>query len=241
MFPIGPLAVPLIMAGVQTATGAIQRGLAVGRRRRALRDLNYEIPSATREIVQNARERASQTGLPGEDVYRSQQQSEIARTVAKGERVSDSISDVLGLYSKLYQTQTDTNRGLLVQGAQQKDIRERELNQSLGLLAQAQGEQFYYNRMLPVMNELGYATEQAQGGAANIAGGLQTAYSAYLNKFMMDEYSKIYGDQQNQNMAYDMQDVNNARLRTFGNMWQKQIPTQGIDVDRLRTPLLPIE
>ena len=91
--------------------------------------------------------------------------------------MSDSISDVLGLYLKLYQTQTDTNRGLLVQGAQQKDLRERELNQSLGLLAQAQGEQFYYNRFLPVMNELGYATEQAQGGAANIAGGLQANLS----------------------------------------------------------------
>ena len=135
-------------------------------------------------------------GLPGEETYRAQQRAELARTAAQGERVSDSISDVLGLYSKLYQTQTDTNRGLLIQGAQQKDIRERELNQSLGLLAQAQGEQFYYNKMLPVMNELGYATEQAQGGAANIAGGLQTAYSAYLKKFMMDEYSKIYGQQQ---------------------------------------------
>lgn len=193
-----PFTASLAIGGLQTGVGLIQRGLAAGRRRRALSNLNYEIPSATREIVQSARERASQNGLPGEETYRAQQQADMARTSAKGERVSDSISDVLGLYSKLYQTQADTNRGLLIQGAQQKDIREQELNRSLGLLAQAQGEQFYYNRMLPVMNELGYATEQAQGGAANIAGGLQTAYSAYLNKFMMDEYSKIYGDQKYQ-------------------------------------------
>lgn len=191
-----PITASVAIGAAQAGFGAVQRLLAAGRRRRALSNLNYEIPSATKEIVQNARERASQMGLPGEDVYRAQQQAEIARTAAKGERVSDSISDVLGLYSKLYGTQTDANRGLLIQGAQQKDIRERELNQSLGLLAQAQGEQFYYNRILPVMNELGYATEQAQGGAANIQGGLQTAYGAYLNKFMMDEYAKIYKDRE---------------------------------------------
>lgn len=188
-----PITASVAIGAAQAGFGEVQRLLAARRRRRALSNLNYEIPSATKEIVQSARERASQMGLPGEETYRAQQQAEIARTAAKGERVSDSISDVLGLYSKLYQTQTDTNRGLLIQGAQQKDMRERELNQSLGLLAQAQGEQFYYNRLLPVMNELGYATEQAQGGAANIAGGLQTAYTAYLKKFEMDELKKIYG------------------------------------------------
>lgn len=214
-----PITLSIIIGAVQTGVGLVQRGLASARRRRALSNLNYEIPTATKEIVQNARERASQTGLPGEETYRAQQQAEIARTAAKGERVSDSISDVLGLYSKLYGTQTDANRGLLIQGAQQKDIRERELNQSLGLLAQAQGEQFYYNRVLPVMNELGYATEQAQGGAANIAGGLQTAYGAYLNKFMMDEYSKIYGQQPYQQVdpysRFRRQDLNAPILPDF--------------------------
>lgn len=192
-----PFTASLAIGAVQTGVGLVQRAAAARRRRNALSNFNYQIPSATKEIVQNARERASQTGLPGEETYRSMAQSDIARTTAKGERVSDSISDVLGLYSKLYGTQTDTNRQLLVQGAEMKDMRERELNQSLGLLGQAQGEQFYYNRVLPLMNELGYATEQAQGGAANVQGGLETAYSSFLNKFMMDEYGRIYGDQNN--------------------------------------------
>lgn len=209
---IDPFTASLAIGAVQTGVGLIQRGAAARRRRNALSNFKYEIPSATKEIVQNARERASQTGLPGEETYRSMAQSDIARTTAKGERVSDSISDVLGLYSKLYGTQTDTNRQLLVQGAEMKDMRERELNQSLGLLAQAQGEQFYYNRVMPLMNELGYATEQAQGGAANIQGGLETAYSSFLNKFMMDEYGKVYGDQQRGQIP--IQDViNQNKLR----------------------------
>lgn len=235
------LGTSLAIGAAQAGIGGLQRLAANRRRKNALAGFDYEIPSATKEILQSSRERASQSGLPGEETYRAQQQSELARTAAKGERVSDSISDVLGLYSKLYGTQTDANRQLLTQGAEMKDMRERELNQSLGLMAQAQGEQFYYNRVMPLMNELGYATEQAQGGAANIAGGLQTAYGAYLNKFMMDEYANIYGDQQKQANAYQTRDINNTRLRSYGNMWQNQIQTPGMDVNKMRTPLLPIE
>ena len=219
---IDPFTASLVIGAVQTGVGSVQRIAAERRRKNALAGFNYEIPSATKEILQNSRERASQSGLPGEETYRAQQQAEMARVASKGERVSDSISDVLGLYSKLYQTQTDTNRQLLTQGAEMKDMRERELNQSLGLMAQAQGEQFYYNRVMPLMNELGYATEQAQGGAANIQGGLQTAYGAYLNKFMMDEMSGMYGNQNPQGRD-SIQDI--LGRRQFTNRLRREYGT----------------
>ncbi len=193
MFPLGPLALPLIMAGIQTGTGLLQRGAANRRRKAALRKMKYDIPSGVTEQVQMARERASQTGLPGEDIIRCRIESDIAGTIEKGESVAETSQDVLGLYQKMQGSKMDMNRQILEKGAQFKSENELQLMKTMGLMADAENQQFHYNRFVPFLSEMGYAGEQAAGGAANIAGGLQTAYSAWNNQFMMDQFKDIYG------------------------------------------------
>jgi hypothetical protein len=193
MFTIGPFAVAAIMGGAQMGIGLLQRRAAKRRRERAMRDMEYDIPSATTEIVQSAREGASQTEIPGAPQIRARTESEMAAALAKGESVADTASDVYGLYSKLYGSKMGVERDLAIKGAEFQYANELELRKSLGLMAEAQNQQFHYNRYVPFLSNMQFASEQAAGGSANIAGGLQTAYSGWMNKWMMDEYGKIFG------------------------------------------------
>lgn len=188
-------AVPYIIGGLQTAGGLLQRGAAKRRRESALGDLKYDISSGTKEQMQIARERASRTGLPGEDITRARAEAGIAQTVAKGESVAETSSDVLALYQNMQGSKMDMNRQILERGAQYKSEKELQLMKTMGLMAEEENQQFYYNRMVPFLSEMGYASEQAAGGGANIAGGLQTAYQGWMNNFMTQQFDDQQADE----------------------------------------------
>lgn len=189
------MADPIILgiAGAQTAIGLAQRNAAKKRRKRSLAQFDYDIPSATEEQVRLSREYASRSGLPGEDITRARLESDLAGSVSQAEGAASTAEEVLGLYGKMFGQKSDINRQILESGAKYKSEQEMNLAKSLGLLAQAEEQQFYYNKYVPFMSEMGYATDQATGGAANIASGLQTAYSAWENEWMMDAWKDIYG------------------------------------------------
>lgn len=191
------MAVPvgLIASGAQAAVGLAQRNAARKRRKIALEKMKSKIPSATEEQVRLMRERASRTGLPGEDVTRSRTESQMAGMLERGETAAPTSEEVLGLYANMFGKQTDFNKQLLEAGATYKSQNELELAKSLGLMADAEQQQFYYNKYVPYLAEMGYAGEQAAGGAANVAAGLQGAYSTWENQWMMDQWKDIYGSQ----------------------------------------------
>ena len=182
------------LAAGQTAIGIAQRREANRRRKRALSQLNYDIPSATQEQIRLAREYASRNEIPGADITRGRMESDLAGAVERGERRASTAEEVLGLYGKMLGQKTDINRQLLEAGAKYKSEQEANLNRSLGLLSQAEEQQFYYNKYVPFLSEMGYAGDQAAGGAANVASGLQSAYGAWENQWMMDAWNDIYGN-----------------------------------------------
>jgi len=192
---MGPLVVPLVMAGIQAATGIAQRASAKRRREAAMGKMDYDISSGTKEQVQIARERASRSGLPGEDVTRARLESEAAQTISKGESVSTTSGDVLGLYQKMYGNKMDINRQILEKGSQYKSENELQLMKTMGLMGEEENQQFYYNRMVPFLSDMRYAGEEAAGGSANIAGGLQTAYQGWMNNFMTQQFDTGVGEQ----------------------------------------------
>ena len=196
-----PLTISLLLSGAQTAFGVAQRGASNRRRKRALEKFKYNIPSATEEQVRLARENASRNGIPGEDVTRARFESDLAGAVSKGERAASTAEEVLGLYGKMFGKKADFNQQLLEAGTKYKSEQEANLSRSLGLLANAEEQQFYYNKYLPFMSEMGYASDEAQGGAANIASGLQSAYSNWENQWMMDAWKDIYGNAGMEDMA----------------------------------------
>jgi hypothetical protein len=192
MFPVIQ-ALPLIIAGGQALIGAGQRVAANRRRKKALANMNYDIPSATQEQVNLLRQRASRNELPGADTTRSRIESDLAGTMTAAERAATTSQDVLGAYAKMFGQKSNINKQLLEAGANYKSANELELTKGLGLLAEAEGQQFYYNKFVPFLSEMGFAGDQAAGGAANIASGLQTAYNTWENEWMMEQYGKLYG------------------------------------------------
>lgn len=221
MFPIAAL--PLIIAGGQALIGAGQRIASSRRRKKALSNMNYEIPSATQEQVNLLRERASRNELPGADTTRSRIESDLAGTMTAAERAATTSQDVLGAYAKMFGQKSNINKQLLEAGVNYKSNNELELTKGLGLLAEAEGQQYYYNKYLPAMSELGYAGDQATGGAANIASGLQTAYGAWENEWMMNQYKEIYGTQEE--LPAIQQPSGNFDLVQNGvNMWDATKP-----------------
>ena len=190
---MGPVLVSALLGGAQAGIGLLQRGAANRRRKKAMEEMEYDIPSGITEQVQMARARASQNEMPGTDAFRSRVESDMSGTLQKGEAVSDTASDVLGLYAKMYGSKSSIESDILQKGAQYKSANELELMKSLGLMAEAENQQFHYNRYVPFLSDMQYSSEQSAGGAANIAGGLQTAYGGWMNNWMMDQYKEIYG------------------------------------------------
>lgn len=217
----GAIALGLAQAGM----GAIQRGSSNKRRRKALAEFDYNISSATKEQMRMARGRASRNGLPGEDITRSRFESDVARSVEKGEGVAETSSDVLGLYQKMQGNKMDLNRQVLEKGAQYKSENELQLMKTMGLMAEAENQQFYYNKMVPFMSEMGYAGDEAAGGSANIASGLQTAYQGWMNNFTTQQF-----DEQNQvgdgvDIGSDAQtDFTRQKLEANADQWLTQAP-----------------
>jgi len=249
-----PLTISLLLSGAQTAFGVAQRGASNRRRKRALEKFNYNIPSATEEQVRLARENASRNGIPGEDVTRARFESDLAGAVSKGERAASTAEEVLGLYGKMFGKKTDFSQQLLEAGSKYKSEQEANLARSLGLMANAEEQQFYYNKYLPFMSEMGYASDQAQGGAANIASGLQSAYSNWENQWMMDAWKDIYtndganGMEANPEMAIPTASENQLSLEPWmseNQMWEvpSKQPTNTGQYNYLstpeRTPLTP--
>ena len=225
-------AAPLIIGGIQAGIGAIQRRASKRRREKAMEALDYDIPSGITEQVQLAKERASRTGLPGEDVTRSRVDSDIAEAVSKGETVAQTSSDVLGLYQNMYGNKMDMNRQILEKGAQYKSENELQLMKSMGLMAEAENQQFYYNKMVPFLSDMQYAGEQAQGGSANIAGGFQTAYQGWMNNFMTQQFKE------QQPPTGDM-DFGRNKLNNIAESGKAQIPPWQTDLNVPTTELNP--
>jgi len=227
--------ITLGIAGAQTAIGIAQRNEAKKRRKRALAQFNYDIPSATQEQVRLAREYASRSGLPGEDITRARLESDLAGAVSRGEGAASTAEEVLGLYGKMFGQQSDVNRQLLEAGSRYKSEQEANLAKSLGLLAQAEEQQFYYNKYIPFMSNMGYATDQATGGAANIASGLQTAYNSWENEWMMDAWKDIYGGNtppSTTSMAGDSGGLSYGDNRPyFEQLWSGTVPDKNIGAE----------
>jgi len=186
---------PLIIAGAQFGAGLIQRGTAARRRTRALREMRYKIPSAQKEKLQFLRGRASRNEIPGAARTRSRFGSNIAESVIKGEQGATTSQEILGMYRNMGRDKSMLDKQLIEAGSQYKSANELELAKGLSEYAEAEAQQFHYNKFVPFLSEMGYAGDTAQGGAANMAGGLQTAYSHWENKWMMNEYKKMYGMQ----------------------------------------------
>jgi hypothetical protein len=133
----------------------------------------------------------------------------------------------------------DMNRQILERGAQYKSENELQLMKSMGLMAEAEKDQFYYNKVMPFMSEMGYAGEQAAGGSANIAGGLQTAYQGWMNNFMTEQY-KGGVNAMTQEDANTQLAMSRKKLDNNANQWLTQTPQNEFSTDRYRTKLDPI-
>lgn len=192
MSAINPFSIGSIVGVGKMIGGALQRRAARKRREKALENFRYDIPSATNNLVQLAQEQASLRGIPGQDITTSLLQSEQARTLEGGESVAESPSDILGLYAQTYAKAGDTYRKMLEYGEGLRERRQGQLQNAMQQYADAQQQQFHYNRYVPFMAEMGYAGQQSAGGAQNIASGMQTAYGGLTSPWLMNQYKDIY-------------------------------------------------
>ncbi len=187
-----PSGIGTLLGVGQGIYGALQRRAARKRREQALANFRYDIPSAYDTQLQLAQEQASQRGIAGQDLVEAQMERDAAQMLSQGERVSESASDILGLYGQTYAKKQDAYTRMLQMGAQEEARRKAELGRAVNLYADAQQQQFHYNRYLPFLQQMGMAGQQSAAGAQNLAAGLQTAYQGWSDKYMMDAYRDIY-------------------------------------------------
>jgi len=184
-----PITLALIVQGAMGVGQMISGNI---NRRKALDEFSYEIPDATKEQVKIARGLATQRGLPGEDTARALAESKAARTVERGFTTSETASDALGLLSDVHTQTLDFEKEMQIKGAERYDMNQKNLISTLGLLAQAEQEKFYYNEYVPFLSKMGMAGQQMAGGSQNIGGAFQGGLQMGLNEADMKHEKELY-------------------------------------------------
>lgn len=194
MFLIDPFTIgSLAFGAAKMIGGAVQRRKARKLRERTMQELDYDIPSGVKSQLEMAQREASLRGMPGQDIAESRLKSGQAETIGRGERVADSVSDLLGLYAQTNKQGQDAYLQMLQYGETERARRQSQLQNAMQKFADAEQQQFHYNRYVPFLANMGMAGQMSQEGGQMISSGLQTGFGALANNWMMNQYKDIYG------------------------------------------------
>ena len=140
----------------------------------------YQIAPAQLEAVQNARNLATDTRLPGQSLM---EQNIGAATAAGNRQIQEtgtSTAERLGALSGLYTGQQQQFRDLGIQGAQQQTNDIQYLNQMLGGLANEQHSAWEWNKAQPYLAAVQAIQKLREGANKNIYGGIQGLASSAM-------------------------------------------------------------
>lgn len=195
------MAIP-VMAAIAAGQAAIGAGELIGagiKRRRAKKNFQeYQIPGLAKAYLDKATSIASQRGVPGEDIYRSNALGSASRAVETAGRAAGSSADVLNVLSKVYgQNYMDFERNMAVSGEQAYQRNQGILNNALQYMAGLEQQRWQYNELYPYMQEMGAAGQMDAAGWGNINNAVNMGMSQYSmnqqiksQEKMFDEYKK---------------------------------------------------
>ena len=182
-----------LLAVAQGAMGIGQKIAAGFKKKKAQADFTpYEIPSSINMMLDKANGLASQTEIPGADIYRSRAQSNAAQTVENSQRTAGSTSDVLGTLSGAQQNLDSFYNDIAAKGASFYQDNQRQQQQALQTMGQYETERWRQNEYLPYMQAMGDANAMGQAGNQNIGSAIQSGMSIGAAKWETDNMNNRF-------------------------------------------------
>jgi hypothetical protein len=193
----GPLAVLAIPAALQAGIGIAQgiKGLSMNPERP-----EYEIPESATEALANAKYVASQTGLPGADIFRSALRENMANSVFNLTQAASSPTQILAGVEKMNQEYANQEQELAMKSAQNYLNNQGVLRSELGAMAAREDQAFIANEYNPWLMDMERKQSLLEGSATNIIGGATGLANLAGDKAELDFLRELYGkDKKKQN------------------------------------------
>lgn len=182
-----------MMALAQGALGIGQKISAGFKRRNAQKNFTpYQIPSSINLMLDKANSLASQTEIPGADIYRSRAQSNAAQTIEQAQRTAGSSSDVMGTLPGVQSNLDSFYQDIAAKGANYYQQNQVQQQQALQTMGQYETERWRQNEYLPYMQALGDASAVGQAGNQNIGSAIGAGMSIGMAKWETNAANKEY-------------------------------------------------
>ena len=187
-----------LMAIAQGAMGVGQKIIGGIKKKKAQANFSpYEIPSSINMMLDKANSLASQTEIPGADIYRSRAQSNAAQTVENSQRVAGSTSDVLGTLSGTQKNLDDFYQEIAKKGSEFYQDNQRQQQQALQTMGQYETERWRQNEYLPYLQALGDANAIGQAGNQNIGSAIGSGMAIGSAKWETDNMNNRFNTEMN--------------------------------------------
>lgn len=176
-----------IMALAQGAMGVGQKIASGIQRRNAEKNFTpYEIPSSVNLMLDKANSLASQTEIPGADIYRSRAQSNAASTIEQSQRVAGSSSDVLGTLSGVQGNLDTFYQDIAAKGANYYQENQAVQRDALNTMAGYETERWRQNEYLPYIQALQTSSMTGTAGNQNIGSAVGAGMAIGQAKWQME-------------------------------------------------------
>lgn len=185
--PLAALAIPAIIQG---GIGIAQ--LAGGASMNPKRP-DYEIPESAEAALANAKYVASQTGLPGADVFRSALKENMANSIFNLTQAATSPTQILEGVTKMNEEYANQEQNLAIQSAQNYLNNQGMLRGELNTMAAREDQKWVANEYNPWLMKMERKQALMEGGMHNIMGGVGSATSLLGAKAEMDFMKDFYG------------------------------------------------
>jgi len=175
------------LAAAQGLFGIGQKIASGIQRRKAKKDFtNYEIPTSASLALDQANSLASQTEIPGADIYRSRAQSNAANTIEQAQRTAGSSSDVLGTLPGVQGNLDQFYQDIAAKGANYYQENQRVQRDALQTMAGYETERWRQNELMPYMQALQTSSMTGQAGNANIGSAVGAGMAIGTAKWQME-------------------------------------------------------
>lgn len=189
---------------------------------------DYEIPESAEAALANAKYVASQTGLPGADVFRSALKENMANSIFNLTQAATSPTQILEGVTKMNEEYANQEQNLAIQSAQNYLNNQGMLRGELNTMAAREDQKWVANEYNPWLMKMERKQALMEGGMHNIMGGVGSATSLLGAKAEMDFMKDFYGNastpQVQTNPAMPTTAIPSMSVKPIGSNFQPTTP-----------------
>jgi hypothetical protein len=150
----------------------------------------YQIPSSVNMMLDKANQLASQTNIPGADIYQSKARSNASQTIENAQRTAGSSSDVMGVLPGVQNNLDNFYKDIAAKGSEFYQQNQAQQQQALNTFGQYETERWRQNEYLPYIQALQTSSMTGQAGNQNIGSAIGAGMAIGTAKWEKDALNK---------------------------------------------------